>query len=137
MSEKEIDFVLGSGNVFRDLGDPQADLKQGTAVIAARMIEVLDGRGLAVHKAGSLTGFAAADSSRIRNADLGRFRVGSPDEDVGRCWRRRQGHRQGRPVLAGPGSRLEFRLTHPQTLLREPRRPRRRRSRQLGRGGSA
>ena len=68
-----IELVHGSGNVFRDLGDPQADLKQAKAVLAARIIAVLDDRGLAVRKAASLTGFAAADFSRIRNADLGRF----------------------------------------------------------------
>ncbi len=33
----------------------------------------LDDRKLTVRKAASLTGFAAADFSRIRNADLGRF----------------------------------------------------------------
>ena len=73
MSEKDIELVHGSGNVFRDLGDPQADLKQGKAVLATQIIAVLDDRGLAVRKAASLTGFAAADFSRIRNADLGRF----------------------------------------------------------------
>ncbi len=69
------DFELeeGSGNVFRDLGDPEADLKQAKAIIAARIIAVLDNRGLTVRKAGQETGFAAADFSRIRNADLGRF----------------------------------------------------------------
>lgn len=73
MSEKDTELVHGSGNVFRDFGDPQADLKQAKAVLAARIIAVLDDRGLAVRKAASLTGFAAADFSRIRNADLGRF----------------------------------------------------------------
>ena len=73
MSENDIELVGGSGNVFRDLGDPQADLKQAKAVLAAQIIAVLDDRGLAVRKAASLTGFAAADFSRIRNADLGRF----------------------------------------------------------------
>ena len=68
-----IEFVHGSGNVFRDFGDPEADLKQAKAVLAARIIAVLDDRGLAVRKAASLTGFAAADFSRIRNADLRRF----------------------------------------------------------------
>ena len=34
---------------------------------------MLDNRGLTVRKAGQETGFAAADFSRIRNADLGRF----------------------------------------------------------------
>ena len=75
LSEKDIELVRGSGNVFRDLGDPQADLKQAKAVLAAQIIAVLDDRGLAVRKAASLTGFAAADFSRIRNADLGRFRL--------------------------------------------------------------
>ena len=73
LTEKDIELVHGSGNVFRDFGDPEADLKQAKAVLATRIIAVLDGRGLAVRKAGSLTGFAAADFSRIRNADLGRF----------------------------------------------------------------
>ncbi len=73
MIEKDTELVHGSGNVFRDFGDPEADLKQAKAVLAARIITVLDDRGLAVRKAASLTGFAAADFSRIRNADLGRF----------------------------------------------------------------
>ena len=71
--EPEEVLVHGSGNIFRDFGDPEADLKQAKAVLAARIIAVLDDRGLAVREAASLTGFAAADFSRIRNADLGRF----------------------------------------------------------------
>ena len=73
MSESNFELVEGSGNVFRDLGDPDADLKQAKAVLAARIIAVLDVRGLTVRRAGALTRFAAADFSRIRNADLGRF----------------------------------------------------------------
>ena len=73
MSESDFELIEGSGNVFRDLGDPDADLKQAKAVVAARIIAVLDDRGLTVRKAGALTRFAAADFSRIRNADLGRF----------------------------------------------------------------
>ena len=73
MSESDFELVEGSGNVFRDFGDPLADLKQAKAVLAARIIAALDDRGLTVRKAAELTGFAAADFSRIRNADLGRF----------------------------------------------------------------
>ncbi len=73
MTERVFDLVEGSGNVFRDFDDPHADLKQAKAVLAARIIAVLDDRKLTVRKAASLTGFAAADFSRIRNADLGRF----------------------------------------------------------------
>ena len=73
MSEDEFGPVEGSGNVFRDFGDPLADLKQAKAILAARIIAALDDRGLTVRKAAELTGFAAADFSRVRNADLGRF----------------------------------------------------------------
>jgi predicted XRE-type DNA-binding protein len=73
MSGSDFELVEGSGNLFRDLGDADADLKQAKSIIAARIIAVLDERGLSVRKAGALTRFAAADFSRIRNADLGRF----------------------------------------------------------------
>ena len=68
MREDEFEVVRGSGNVFRDFDDPRADLKQGKAILAA-----MDERKLTVRKAAAKTGFAAADFSRIRNADLGRF----------------------------------------------------------------
>lgn len=73
MSETEFELVEGSGNVFRDLGDPDAELKQAKALLAARIVAVLDDRGLSVRAADARTGFAAADFSRVRNADLGRF----------------------------------------------------------------
>ena len=73
MSDSDFELVEGSGNVFCDLGDPDADLKQAKAILAARIVAALEDRGLSVRKAGALTGFAAADFSRIRNADLGRF----------------------------------------------------------------
>ena len=73
MKDGDVEPIEGSGNVFRDLGDPEADLKQAKAILAARIIAVLDERGLGVRKAASVTGFAAADFSRVRNADLGRF----------------------------------------------------------------
>ena len=63
----------------RDFSDPHADLKQAKAVLAARIIAVLDKRKLTVRKATGMTGFAAADFSRVRNADLGRFTW--PDEN--------------------------------------------------------
>ncbi len=73
MSESALELVEGTGNVFRDLCDPEADLKHAKAILAARIIMTLDERGLSVRKAATLTGFAAADFSRIRNANLGRF----------------------------------------------------------------
>ena len=67
--------VRGSGNVFRDLGHKNADADQFKAILAAEIIKALDRDGLSVHAAQGRTGIAAADFSRIRNADLGRFTV--------------------------------------------------------------
>ena len=72
MSE-QIDLVRGSGNVFSDLGVPNADLEQARAVLAAKIISVLDERKLSVRAAEKLTRVAAAEFSRIRNAKLDRF----------------------------------------------------------------
>ena len=69
----KLELVKGSRNVFRDVGDPEADLKHAKAVLAARIIAILDGCGLSAQNASASTGFAAADFSRIRNANLKRF----------------------------------------------------------------
>ena len=66
-------LIRGSGNVFRDFGDPVTDIKQAKAILAARIIAVLDERKLMVRTAASATGFAEADFSWVRGADLGRF----------------------------------------------------------------
>lgn len=68
-----VELDHGSGNVFRDLGQPEADLRQAKAVLAAAILRALDARGLTVRAAAERTGFAAADFSRVRNARLARF----------------------------------------------------------------
>jgi len=73
--DKEFDIIRGSGNVYQDFGDPDADVKQLKAILAAAIIRSLDRQGMTVRKAHAQTGIAAADFSRIRNADLGRFTV--------------------------------------------------------------
>jgi predicted XRE-type DNA-binding protein len=72
MKEK-LDVVRGSGNVFRDLGRENADADQFKAILAAEIIKALDREKMSVRAAYRRTGIAAADFSRIRNADLGRF----------------------------------------------------------------
>jgi len=74
MSEK-LAVVRGSGNVFRDLGVADPDVRLLKAVLAAEIIKALDREGLSVRRAQARTGIAARDFSRIRNADLGRFTV--------------------------------------------------------------
>ena len=71
----EIEVVRGSGNVFRDLGHPDADREQLRSILAAEIIGVLDDRKLTVRAAHELTGIAAADFSRIRRAKLDRFTI--------------------------------------------------------------
>jgi predicted XRE-type DNA-binding protein len=69
------EVVRGSGNVFRDLRHENADAEQVKAILAAEIIKTLNREGLSVRAAHRRTGIAAADFSRIRNADLARFTV--------------------------------------------------------------
>jgi predicted XRE-type DNA-binding protein len=71
----DFELMRGSGNVFRDLDHPNPDLEQLRAILAAQIIKVLDARDLSVRATSALTGIAAADFSRIRRANLGRFTV--------------------------------------------------------------
>jgi predicted XRE-type DNA-binding protein len=75
MKSEKLDVTRGSGNVFRDLGRENADIEQFKAILAPEIIKALNREGLSVRAAHSRTGIAAADFSRIRNADLGRFTV--------------------------------------------------------------
>ncbi len=75
MTDRDFDIVRGSGNVYRDFGDADADVKQLKAILASAIVKALDKQNLSVRKAHEQTGVSAADFSRIRNADLGRFTV--------------------------------------------------------------
>jgi predicted XRE-type DNA-binding protein len=70
---EHIGLVRGSGNVFADLGDPDAQTRQLKAQLAAEIITTLDRLGLTVRAAASLAKADPADIQRIRNADLSRF----------------------------------------------------------------
>lgn len=75
MRDAKLEVVRGSGNVFRDLVHENADVEQFKAILAAGIIKTLDRERLTVRAAHQRTGIAAADFSRLRNADLGRFTV--------------------------------------------------------------
>ena len=75
MKHKKLEVERGSDNMFRDLGARNADSEQFKAMLAAEIIKALDRERLSVRAAHRRTGIAAADFSRIRNADLGRFTV--------------------------------------------------------------
>lgn len=75
MKGEKLELVRGSGNVFRDLGRKDAEVEQLKAILAAEIIRSLDREQLTVRAAQARTGVAAADFSRIRRANLGRFTV--------------------------------------------------------------
>ena len=73
--DEEVAMVHGSGNVFADLGLPDAETLQLKAQIAAEIIWALDERGLGVKGAAELTGTDASDFSRVRRGKLSRLTV--------------------------------------------------------------
>ena len=73
MTDELFELERGSGNVYRDLGKENPDVRQLKALLAAEIIKWLDREKLTVREAWKRTGVPAADFSRIRNADLGRF----------------------------------------------------------------
>ena len=76
MKEKEkLEVVHGTGNVFRDLGEPDADVKQVKALLAAEIIRALRTQGLTNRKAAKKTGYSESDFSRIKHPDLKRFTI--------------------------------------------------------------
>ena len=85
----DLELIHGSGNVFRDLGRPNAVVEQARAILAAKIIRTLDERKLSTREAEKLTGVAHSEFSRIRNARLARFTLdrmitilGKLDEDI-------------------------------------------------------
>lgn len=71
----DLELLRGTGNVFADLGDADAEAKKLKAIIAADIIGTLNGRKLTVRAAAELAKVDAADIQRIRNADLSRFTI--------------------------------------------------------------
>ena len=61
MSDDDFELVHGSGNVFRDFGRPDADVQQMKAILAARIIGILDDEGLSTRKAQAKTGIGYAE----------------------------------------------------------------------------
>ena len=73
MSDDGFELVRGSGNVFRDLGYPDADIRQAKAILAAEIMKTLDTRQWSTRRAELETGVNHADFARIRNVKIDRF----------------------------------------------------------------
>ena len=74
-SDDSLDIVRGSGNVYRDFGYPDADVRQAKALLAAQIIKVLDAEKLSTRQAEARTGIAHSEFVRIRNVNLARFTI--------------------------------------------------------------
>lgn len=75
MKNGDTELIRGSGNVYRDFGYPDADVRQLKSILAAQILKILEDDKLSVREAQRRTGFAAADFSRIRKAKLERFTI--------------------------------------------------------------
>ena len=75
MKKEKLEVIRGSGNIYRDMGITDADVRQLKAILAAQIIKTIDRKGLSVRQAQSLTGIDAGDFSRVRNADFRRISV--------------------------------------------------------------
>lgn len=75
MIDDDMEIVRGSGNVFRDFGYPDADVRQAKALLAGQIIKVLDAEQLSTRQAEAKTGIAHSEFVRIRNVNLGRFTI--------------------------------------------------------------
>ena len=69
-ADEHLQLVHASGNVFRDFGRADADVRQTKALLAARIIGILDDEGLATRMAERRAGVNHADLTRIRKVQL-------------------------------------------------------------------
>ena len=73
--KEDFEVIHGSGNVYRDFGYPDADVRQAKALLAAQIIRYLREQGLTNVQAAKKTGFNRTDFSRIKEPDLKRFTI--------------------------------------------------------------
>ncbi len=73
--DDDFELVRGTGNVYADLGVKDAEARQLRAILAGEIIKTLDADKLTVRAAETLTGVAAADFSRLRQAKLKGFTI--------------------------------------------------------------
>lgn len=75
MTDEVLELVRGSGNVFRDFGYADADVRQAKALLGSEIMRILDVDGLSTRDAEARTGVSHSDFSRIRRANFGRFTI--------------------------------------------------------------
>ena len=73
--EEEIEVVRGSGNIYADVGLPDADALKMKSQIAIMIIKRQNDLKLTARAAAKMVGCDAADIQRIRNADWSKFTI--------------------------------------------------------------
>ena len=84
MSDDDFELIRGSGNVFRDFSDANAEVLQLKAILAGKIVDVLDEQKISMRRAQERTGVSASDFSRVRQAKLQRFTVDRLMEMLGK-----------------------------------------------------
>jgi len=75
VTKEPIEVVRGSGNVYRDFGYLDADVRQAKSLMAAQIIKILEEEGLSTREAQARTGVAHSEFARIRRVNLARFTI--------------------------------------------------------------
>lgn len=75
MNDESFEVIHGSGNVYQDFDDPDADIRQAKAILGAQIIGILEDRKLSTRKAQAITGVDQSDFVRIRKAQFNRFTI--------------------------------------------------------------
>src|SRR5450432_3260020 len=70
---EDITFVIGSGNVFEDLGLPDPELRLAKVELTYVIEGIIKERGWTQRKAASILGIATSDMSDLANGKLKRF----------------------------------------------------------------
>ena len=70
----EVDYEVGSGNVFADLGIDEPEAMLAKAKLALTILDAIEQRGLTQHQAAKLLGTDRSDISKLkRGSELHRF----------------------------------------------------------------
>ncbi len=72
-SDEAIEITRGSGNIYRDFGYPDADVRLAKDLLAAEIIKILRTRKLTNREAERISGVSHSEFSRIKKPDLKRF----------------------------------------------------------------
>lgn len=75
MSTEEVKIERGSGNVFADLGRPDADAHQLKADLVTRIDEIIRRRRLSQTQAAALLGLSQPDVSRLLRGNFREYSI--------------------------------------------------------------